>query len=171
MSFRWLIIGVLLVAIAAILSIVTAHPLSPSFSSDGGASSTIVESGKREIMVFFPNTKLDPAISCTKVFPVGRVVDDTPFIMQNALEELLKGPTAEEKKAGYVNEISDKAKLQSVIADEGDVAVDFNPDFNPGGGSCRVTAIRAEITETLKQFPNVRNILITANGKTDVLEP
>jgi spore germination protein GerM len=91
--------------------------------------------------------------------------------MRTALEELLKGPTVEEKKAGYTTGIDSAARIQTIIADAGDVAVDFNPSMNPGGGSCRVTAIRAQIEETLKQFPDVRHVTVTANGRTDVLEP
>jgi len=39
-------------------------------------------------------------------------------------------------------------------------------------GSCRVGAIRAQIEETLKQFPTVQNVIISVNGNTEnILEP
>jgi len=35
-----------------------------------------------------------------------------------------------------------------------------------------VTAIRAQITETLKQFPTVENVVISIDGRTeDILQP
>jgi spore germination protein GerM len=40
------------------------------------------------------------------------------------------------------------------------------------GGSCRVSAIRAQISETLKQFPTIKDVIILINGrKEDVLQP
>ncbi|MBU3925210.1 GerMN domain-containing protein, partial [Patescibacteria group bacterium] len=51
--------------------------------------------------------------------------------------------------------------------------VDFDERLEfQAGGSCRVAAIRAEITETLKQFPTVNNVVISINGRTeDILQP
>jgi len=40
------------------------------------------------------------------------------------------------------------------------------------GGSCRVSAIRAEITQTLKQFSTVKEVVISIDGRTeDILQP
>ncbi|PIP22172.1 MAG: hypothetical protein COX38_02115, partial [Candidatus Nealsonbacteria bacterium CG23_combo_of_CG06-09_8_20_14_all_39_25] len=40
------------------------------------------------------------------------------------------------------------------------------------GGSCKVSAIRAQITQTLKQFPTVDEVVISINGRTeDILQP
>jgi spore germination protein GerM len=40
------------------------------------------------------------------------------------------------------------------------------------GGSCRVSAIRAQIIETLKQFSSVDNVIISIDGRTeDILQP
>jgi spore germination protein GerM len=40
------------------------------------------------------------------------------------------------------------------------------------GGSCRVSAIRAQITETLMQFSTVKSVVVSINGRTeDVLQP
>lgn len=40
------------------------------------------------------------------------------------------------------------------------------------GGSCRVAAISAQIRETLKQFPQVKEVIISINGRTeDILQP
>ncbi len=171
MATRVLVLTLLAAALFGIVYVIFVHaPLVPT-TQESASSSTLVDSGKRQVYVFFSNANLDPAVSCTKVFPVARVIDDTPSFLLGTLQELLKGPTAEEKNAGYLSEIAPEANIQSLIADEGDVAVDFNPSPNPGGGSCRVTAIRAQITETLKQFGSVRHVLISSNGSTAALEP
>jgi spore germination protein GerM len=40
------------------------------------------------------------------------------------------------------------------------------------GGSCRVTAIRAQITQTLEQFSTIKNVIISVNGSVDeALQP
>jgi len=40
------------------------------------------------------------------------------------------------------------------------------------GGSCRVAAISAQIMETLKQFPTVKDVIISINSRTeDILQP
>jgi spore germination protein GerM len=40
------------------------------------------------------------------------------------------------------------------------------------GGSCRVAAIRAQITDTLKQFPPVDEVIISIDDRTeDILQP
>ena len=66
------------------------------------------------------------------------------------------------------------ARLKSVAADaEGIVRADFATTLDRGvGGSCRVAAIREQITRTLKQFPEVRDVVISVNGRTeDILQP
>jgi len=40
------------------------------------------------------------------------------------------------------------------------------------GGSCRVSAIRSQITQNLLQFPTIKNVIISVNGRTeDILQP
>jgi spore germination protein GerM len=40
------------------------------------------------------------------------------------------------------------------------------------GGSCRVSALRSQIEETLKQFPTVHKVIISVDGRIDdALQP
>jgi len=40
------------------------------------------------------------------------------------------------------------------------------------GGSCRVTAIRSQIEQTLKQFSTVQSVIISIDNRTeDILQP
>jgi spore germination protein GerM len=125
------------------------------------------------VQVFFNNNKLDPEISCNKVFPVTRTVPKTVAVARAAIEELLKGVTTEDEKAGYFSNINPGVKINSLVIEDGVAKIDFDEILQSAvGGSCRVAAIRAEIAETLKQFPTVKSVLISISGRTeDILQP
>lgn len=126
------------------------------------------------LKAFFANTVLDPEISCNKVFSVSREVPKTTAVARAALDELLKGPTEAEKSAGYMTSINPGVKIQSLtISATGTAYVDFDQKLQEGvGGSCRVGMIRWEIVETLKQFPTVKNVVISINGNSEeILQP
>ena len=90
-----------------------------------------------------------------------------------SLEELFKGPTDTEKNAGFSTSINPGVKIQSLTIENGTAKVDFNEQLEyQVGGSCRVSAIRAQITQTLEQFPTIKNVIISINGRTeDILQP
>jgi len=125
------------------------------------------------VKAYFNNNNLDPQISCNKVFPNDREVPKTNATARAALEELLKGPTDKEKNAGYYTNINPGVKIQSLTITNGAASADFDKTLEQDvGGSCKVAAIRAQITETLKQFPNVTSVIISINGRTkDILQP
>lgn len=102
-----------------------------------------------------------------------RVIPKTQAIARAALEELLKGPTEAEKLQGYSTIINFGVKVQSLnIDNNGEAKADFSQELESTGGSCRVTAIRAEINQTLKQFPTIKSVIISINGRTeDILQP
>lgn len=128
---------------------------------------------KMKVKAYFNNTALDPAASCTKVFPLEREVPKTQATARVALEQLIKGLSDLEKDAGYVTNINPGVVIQSLVIKDSTATVDFNDTLQQGvAGSCKVTAIRAQITETLKQFPTVKNVVISINGKTqEILQP
>jgi spore germination protein GerM len=122
------------------------------------------------VMSFFSNFRKSQ--ECDAVFPVSRAVPRTPATAEAALRQLLSGPTAEEQQQGYATNIPAGSELRSISLDQGTARVDFNEALNQAAGSCRVTAIRAQITQTLQQFPSVRQVIISVNGRTeDILQP
>lgn len=127
----------------------------------------------KKVQIFFNNTNLDPEISCNKVFPITRNVENKPAIATMAIEELLKGLTEDEEKQGYTNSIPANVKLNKINITDNTAFVDFNEELEKEvGGSCRVSSIRAQITETLKQFSSVQNVIISINGRAeDILQP
>ncbi|MDO8264948.1 MAG: GerMN domain-containing protein [Candidatus Parcubacteria bacterium] len=126
------------------------------------------------VQVFFGNTIFDPeVIDCQKNFPVERKIAKTQAVATAALEQLLQGPTPAEKVQGYITSINPGVKIQSLIIENGTARVDFDETLQANiGGSCRVAAIRFQIYNTLKQFPTVKDTVISINGRTeDILQP
>lgn len=125
------------------------------------------------VQLFFNNDQLDPEFSCNKVFPLIREISKTPAVARAALEELLKGPTVAEKAQGFLTNINQGVKIQKLVIENQTAKVDFDEQLEfQVGGSCRVAAISAQITETLKQFPTVDSVIISINGRTeDILQP
>lgn len=126
--------------------------------------------------VFFGNTMKDPQVlHCEIVYPVERTVPRSPRIALAAIDDLLYGPTEKEKTDGYTTALPGQPKIivQKLMIEDGVARVDFNDAFNfQVGGSCRVMMIRAQVEETLKQFPTVRDVVISVNGQTElILEP
>lgn len=130
-------------------------------------------SEKTTIEAYFNNNKLDPEVSCNRVFPVEREIVKTSAVARAALEELFKGPSDLEKESGFFTSINPGVKIQKLVVKDGVAKVDFDEQLEfQVGGSCRVSAIRAQITETLKQFPTVDSVVISINGRTeDILQP
>lgn len=126
-----------------------------------------------KVKAYFNNSKMDPEVSCNKVFPVERQVPKTQALARAALEELLKGPINLEEDAGFATSINSGVKIQKLTIESGVAKVDFDDQLEfQVGGSCKVSAIRAQITETLKQFSTVKDVVISINGRTeDILQP
>ncbi|MEA3398377.1 MAG: GerMN domain-containing protein [Patescibacteria group bacterium] len=128
---------------------------------------------QRNIKAYFLNKELDPEMTCTKVFGVERGGTSTPAAGRTALTELLAGPTEEEKQTGYSTAINEGVSLNDLIIKDGIARADFSSELNNNvAGACRVSAIRAQIDETLKQFLSIDKVLISINGKSEgILEP
>jgi hypothetical protein len=133
----------------------------------------IISSGETmTVRAYFAKSEVTGS-TCSVVFPVDRVVPKTEATARVALEELFKGPTDAEKAQGYFTNINPGVKVQSLVIDSnGTARADFSSELETTGGSCRVTEIRSEINFTLKQFPTIKNVIISINGRTeDILQP
>lgn len=127
-----------------------------------------------KVKAFFNNSQLDPESSCNKVFPVERIIPKTEAIARASLEELLKGQlTSEEKVSGFFTSINPNVKIQKLTIVDNVARVDFDKQLEfQVGGSCRVSAIHAQIEQTLKQFSTVKEVIISIDGRTeDILQP
>ncbi|MDD5751822.1 MAG: GerMN domain-containing protein, partial [Candidatus Peribacteraceae bacterium] len=127
-----------------------------------------------EVKIYFGNRERDPqAAACDVSYPVARRIPHSDDPVEAALRELLQGPSLSEGRQQFFTSIPDGVRVQDAAWADGVLTVDFSSALmEERGGSCRVTAIRAQIEQTLKQFPSVRSVRITVNGEEEgVLEP
>jgi len=143
-------------------------------ASVGNISAGAVSTDPMMFRVYFSNRKFDPqGLKCDVVYPVLRTGAQTPAVGRAALTELLKGPTPAEAANDIFTSLNPGTKLQSLTIDNGIARVDFSSELGKDvGGSCMTSAIRAQITATLKQFPTVKSVIISINGAVnDILQP
>jgi len=126
-----------------------------------------------KIKLFFANSKLDPEITCEKAFPVERTIKKTPSVANAAIQLLLLGPSADERANQYSTLLNDGVHLNKLTIVDGVARADFDKKLDEKvGGSCRVLMIRRQIEETLKQFPAVKEVVISIEGRwEDILQP
>lgn len=128
-----------------------------------------------QVKVFFSDEKsvVGGHMDCSVVVARTRVIPKTEGIARATLTELLKGPSQAEVESGLFHSIPQGVVIQSLTIENGVAHVDFNDALQKNvGGSCRVAAIRAQITETLKQFSTISNVMISINGQAkDILQP
>lgn len=131
-----------------------------------------------ELNVYFGNLSLSATSEqdeCKRVFPVKRYVPKTEAVASAAIQELLKGPTEDEKNQGYYTSINSGVILKSMMIglDTGTAYADFSQKLEEAvGGSCKVAAIRSQLDQTLLQFPTIKKTVISIDGRTeDILQP
>ena len=115
----------------------------------------------------------EPYFDCSRTIAVERQVPKTLAVTKTAIEALLRGATQEEINQGFVSNINSGVRIQSLTIENGVAKVDFDEQLEfQVGGSCQVVAIRAQITETLKQFPTIDSVIISIDSRTeDILQP
>jgi hypothetical protein len=122
------------------------------------------------------------------VVPIQQRVPRTVRIGTAALNELLWGP-GPPNLAGFTTALptpeqvlsypgrepdwASRVTLRSLTIVDGVATADFSKELKAyGGGSLRVMLLRQQITQTLVQFPTVREVRIAIEGQTaGVLEP
>lgn len=137
-------------------------------------NSTSEVAKNQSVKVFFNNNKFDPGLlDCSSVYFVNRSIKPTLAVGRAALEELFKGLTPGEGDLGYITNIPAGVKIQKLTIENWIAKVDLSKELQQGvGGSCHVTAIQSQITETLKQFPTVQEVIISIDGETEnILQP
>lgn len=128
-------------------------------------------SGITTIKVYFSNSQQNENQNdCSMVFPVERQVANNQAGATIVLQELLKGPSKEEKEQGYFSWFSTSTAnfLKSIKIDNETAFVTFDramEDVILGAGfSCGATELLAELDNTLKQFTKIKNTLYSFDG-------
>ncbi|MFH1170459.1 MAG: GerMN domain-containing protein [Candidatus Vogelbacteria bacterium] len=119
------------------------------------------------LKVFFGNQKGKPQTwQCNMVTPVIRTVANTSAVARAALTELLKGPRPADSSSGSFTALNPGVTIKELTINNGVARVNFGQPLitATGTSTCLKDGARAQITETLKQFPTVRSVIISVNG-------
>lgn len=130
-----------------------------------------------EVNAFFANSLKDPdQLDCGRVFLLKRSIPkkyDSNLL--NSVLGLLEPLSAKEKEAGYLSAIPEGTILKYIkLEDSGTAVVNFSGNLNKSAGSCAVTAIRAQIAQTLLQFSAVKSVMICIDNncnQDEILQP
>jgi len=135
----------------------------------------VINAGSKtiKVKVFFANDNIDKEVTCSNVYYVEREVANTKAIATAAIEELLKGVSERETADGYRTLINSNVKINKLTIENSIAKIDFSSEFEKGmGGSCKVSLIRKQVEETLKQFETVKSVVISVNGDSEnILQP
>lgn len=158
------------------VSLIFSKPFTSTTKVAGEPTPSTVNGVEEIIKIYFNSNKLDPDISCNKVFPVERKLilnDDFDRTVRLVLEQLFFGPNQIEIADSYSTSLPVNVKINKTNLGGGELTVDFDNQLQAGvGGSCRVSVIRAQITKTLMDLPGVDSVLISINGNIDeALQP
>ncbi len=135
--------------------------VAPPGNSTGAAAPTGAgtsdQAGTTTLRVFFARGE--------QIAGVPRTVPRVPRIGSAVLEQLLAGPTADERAAGYGTEIPSTTRLRNLAITGGVAVVDLSGDFESGGGTLGLTLRLAQVVCTLDQFPTVDGVRFALDGK------
>ena len=157
-----------LIAVAASAAVIAAlAPLAVGGSAAGSAG----RFSRHDVKVFFTRQAAleDGDCSRTRAFERRTIGQD---VLHDALNALLRGPTAAEREDGVVSAFSHRTAglVNSVRLADGVAYVDFD-DFRgiiPGSSSsCGSTSLLAELNHTAKQFDSVDRAVYSFEGSTN----
>lgn len=123
---------------------------------------------EKQIYIYYPNGSLEGGAKtdCRAVYPVRRELPERSVALaRGALYYLLKGPTEEEEENGYLTRLPQGLRLLSLRLDSGVVRLDFSHHLNQIKKQCDAETARAQIEQTLAQFPTVNAVAVNVEGK------
>lgn len=95
---------------------------------------------------------------------VSRKVGKQP-LLENTLRELVKGPTAAEKRKGLLTAIPPELRINSVKIRNKTAEIDFNSAIEYGAAGSILLNRLDQIVYTATQFSGVGSVIIKINGK------
>ena len=106
------------------------------------------------------------SMDCSQVVPVTVSFPKTVFPVEATLRRLLD-VSPSDTAADATTTIPFGTQLRSIVVAKGVATVVLSKELESyGGGSCRVAAIRSQIEQTLLQFSSIKEVIISAEGKT-----
>ena len=175
-TFKWRTIIFIVVILAASVFLVTTKKSSLTETPIDQTQTTPVVSEEQKtttVSIYFPNSIKDPGfMDCRVVHAVTRTIPYTEGVATAAITELIKGLTADEIKNGYVTQIDPNARIQSLSIKDGVASIDMSKELaSKNLGLCAGQFIKAQIEQTLLQFPTVQKVVISINGDIEFVQP
>jgi spore germination protein GerM len=110
-------------------------------------------------------SKLQGSTSITESSARPLPVHLTQTPLANALQELLAGPTAAEKEAGFYSEIPQGTRLLNVKVQNNAVHINLSKEFVQGGGSTSIIQRVQELKDTVQAVQGTQQLNIAIEGK------
>jgi|GEM_PF-6527682 len=85
--------------------------------------------------------------------------------IKDSIMELLKGPNQEEIKNDYRSEIPEGTRLLSFIETPQKIEINLSKEFKSGGGTRSMYVRFQQISQTIAQFKNPKDIYLLIEGK------
>ena len=85
--------------------------------------------------------------------------------LKNAINSLLKGPDAAERKAGVYTEIPNGTRLLSVMNSDDKIIINMNSEFQYGGGTESINNRLKQLVKTVVAILPEKNIYLYIEGK------
>lgn len=86
------------------------------------------------------------------------------------IEQLLQGPTSEERSQGLYSQVPEKTRLRVIYKKDSTVSADFTKDLEMyGGGTTKVYGSLAQIVYTLTALKGVKDVQILIEGKREIV--
>lgn len=123
----------------------------------------------RFISLVSENVTPSTPTGCDVVYQQKILVPSTTLPVEATLRALLRLDPVNIHKLypGYTTAIPAGTSVVSLKVANGVATVVLSRQLEAyGGGSCNVMAIRTQIESTLKQFPSIRSVVISVEGKT-----
>lgn len=128
-----------------------------------------------EITLYFGNEIKNPGSwDCSLVYPVKRMIPKTDAVARASLEELIKGPTKEEKSLGYYGTLPVEVKINSININNGILSIDFSKEIENNFASCSGNYRLTSISKTMSQFSTIKDIKLAVDGnwnRDEILQP
>ena len=148
-------------------TIVTTEPTpEPTATTTGSPAATTTTTGSPAV------TTTEPPMLDVKVYfvhgerlAIAHRQVPGPAILRGALTQLLEGPTAAERAAGYATTIPDGTTLLDLNLAGGIATVDLSDQYDDGGGSLMMMARVAQVVFTATQFDNSGQVVFWMDGE------
>ena len=99
----------------------------------------------------------------TEAYIAKRVIKD--LSLKSVISSLLKGPDSDERKMGVYSEIPNGTKLLSVINTDEKIIINFNSEFQYGGGTDSINNRLRQLVKTVMAVHPDKNIYLYIEGK------